>query len=77
MKKSKQTKIMTMRLALGWSQRKLAERATLSQRTIWAIERGEPVRVKTQRSILAALKIPFERRNEFFLDGGSLSRVAA
>jgi len=59
-------RIRAARQALGWTQTRLAERAGVSPRTVYAVERGRSCRQATKRRILNALGVPWELRNEYF-----------
>ena len=78
MKTHSTTEVELRRLARGWSQRELARRAKLSQRTIWAVEWRAQVRVATQRQILKAFGLDFADRDKLFDSRSSngLSRSA-
>ncbi len=56
------------------TQAQLARKARVAQRTIVSIEAGKASRLCTQRRLLKALGIPFERRAEVF--GGPIAVVA-
>ena len=62
---------------MGWTQNELARRAGVSARTIHAIEKGRSCRQATKRSILNALGVPWEMRNEYFQRARSVRRVSA
>ncbi len=59
-------RIRAARQANGWTQSELAERAGVSPRTIYAVERGRACRQATKRRILSALGVPWELRNDYF-----------
>ena len=59
-------RIRAARQALGWTQDELAEKASISPRTIHAVEQGRPCRQATKRRILSALGVPWELRDEYF-----------
>ena len=59
-------RIRAARQALGWTQNELAEKATVSPRTIHAVEKGRVCRQATKRQILNALGVPWELRDEYF-----------
>ncbi len=59
-------RIRAARQALGWTQNELAERAEVSPRTIYAVEKGGTCRQATKRRILAALGVPWDLREEYF-----------
>jgi transcriptional regulator with XRE-family HTH domain len=59
-------RIRAARQARGWTQSELAERASVSPRTIHAIEKGQECRQATKRKILAALSVPWDLKNEYF-----------
>ena len=74
-------RIRAARLERGWSQDQLAARASLSPRTIHAVEKGKNCRQATKRSVLLALGVSWELRNEYFLEkqvlrAGQLTRSA-
>lgn len=48
------------------TQAQLAQKAKLSLRTIYSIEKGMPCRMDTKRKLLKALGVPFERNREVF-----------
>jgi len=64
------------RQALGWTQNELANKAGVSARTIHAIEKGRSCRQATKRSILNALSVPWDLRNEYFQRTRSVRRVS-
>jgi DNA-binding XRE family transcriptional regulator len=68
-------RIRAARQALGWTQNDLAQRASVSTRTIHAIEKGRPCRQATKRHILAALGVPWQARNDYFASARSVRRV--
>jgi len=71
-------RIRAARQALGWTQNELANKARVSARTIHAIEKGRPCRQATKRSILNALGVPWDLRDEYFQRRArSVRRVAA
>ncbi len=47
----------------------LAERAGVSLRTIWSVERGNACRLPTKRKILEALGLSREEHREAFPEG--------
>jgi transcriptional regulator with XRE-family HTH domain len=59
-------RVLLLRIDLLLTQRQLARRAKVSLRTIYSVERGMRCRRDTQRKILRALGVPFERVREFF-----------
>jgi len=59
-------RIRAARQALGWTQNDLAHKASVSTRTIHAVEKGRPCRQATKRQILNALGVPWELREEYF-----------
>ncbi len=59
-------RIRSARQALGWTQNELALRASISARTIHAIEKGQPCRQATKRHILSALGVPWDLREQYF-----------
>jgi transcriptional regulator with XRE-family HTH domain len=59
-------RIRAARQALGWTQNELAERAGVSPRTIYAIEKGGSCRQGTKRRILSALGVGWELRDDYF-----------
>ena len=59
-------RIRAARQARGWTQSELAERASISPRTIHAVEKGQVCRQATKRKILAALSVPWDLRNDYF-----------
>ena len=59
-------RIRAARQALGLTQDELAERASVSPRTIHAVEKGKPCRQATKRQILNALGVPWEFRADYF-----------
>ena len=68
-------RIRAARQALGWTQNELANKAGVSARTIHAIEKGRPCRQATKRSILHALGVPWDLRDEYFQRARSVRRV--
>ena len=59
-------RIRAARQALGWTQNELATKASVSARTVHAIEKGRACRQATKRRILSALGVPWELREEYF-----------
>ena len=59
-------RIRAARQALGWTQTELAAKASISARTIHAIEKGRPCRQATKRRILSALGVPWDLRGDYF-----------
>ncbi len=59
-------RIRAARQALGWTQTELAIKASVSARTIHAVEKGCVCRQATKRRILTALGVPWELRYEYF-----------
>jgi len=59
-------RIRAARQARGWTQNELAERASVSPRTIHAVEKGQACRQATKRKILNALSVPWEMRDDYF-----------
>jgi DNA-binding XRE family transcriptional regulator len=59
-------RIRAARQALGWTQNQLARKASISTRTIHAVEKGMTCRQATKRLILNALSVPWELRNDYF-----------
>ena len=70
-------RIRAARQALGWTQNELAARASVSPRTIHAVEKGRPCRQATKRRILNALGVPWELREDYFAGARSVRRIAA
>ncbi len=70
-------RIRAARQALGWTQNELARKAGVSARTIHAIEKGRSCRQATKRSILNALGVPWNLRDEYFQRARSVRRVRA
>ena len=70
-------RIRAARQALGWTQNELANKARVSARTIHAIGKGRPCRQATKRSILNALGVPWDLRDEYFQRASSVRRVRA
>jgi len=68
-------RIRAARQSLGWTQNELARKAGVSARTIHAIEKGRPCRQATKRSILNALGVPWDLREEYFQRARSVRRV--
>ena len=60
-------RIRAARQALGLTQNELAERAGISARTIHAVEKGRTCRQATKRRVLAALDVPWELREDYFM----------
>jgi len=69
-------RIRAARQALGWTQNELARKAGVSARTIHAIEKGRSCRQATKRSILNALAVPWEMRDDYFQRARSVRRVS-
>ena len=59
-------RVRAARQALGWTQHELAEKSRVSARTVHAVEKGRSCRQATKRLILAALGVPWDRRDEYF-----------
>lgn len=59
-------RIRAARQARGWTQTELADRAGVSPRTIYAVERGRSCRQATKRRILSALGVAWDLRDEYF-----------
>jgi transcriptional regulator with XRE-family HTH domain len=59
-------RIRAARQARGWTQTELADRAGVSPRTIYAVERGRSCRQATKRRILTALGVAWELREDYF-----------
>ena len=59
-------RIRAARQAMGWTQTELAVKASISARTIHAVEKGRACRQATKRRILSALSVPWELRTEYF-----------
>lgn len=70
-------RIRAARQALGWTQNDLAKKANVSPRTIHAVEKGRRCRQATKRHILNALGVPWELRNEYFVQPRSVRPAAA
>jgi transcriptional regulator with XRE-family HTH domain len=70
-------RIRAARQALGWTQDELALRARVASRTIHAVEKGRACRQETKRRILAALGVPWELREEYFIRVKRVRRPAA
>jgi transcriptional regulator with XRE-family HTH domain len=60
-------RIRAARQARGWTQNDLAEKAGVSPRTIYAVERGRSCRQATKRRILSALGVAWELRDDYFV----------
>ena len=69
-------RIRAARQALQWTQSELAERASVSARTIHAVEKGKPCRQATKRHILNALGVPWELRGEYFVATRSVRPIS-
>jgi transcriptional regulator with XRE-family HTH domain len=68
------------RLARGWTQEELAERAGVNPVTVWRLERGARGRVTTWRAIAHALGVALDEIAEYrahFLISRGVSFVAA
>ena len=50
------------------TQAQLARKAKVALRTIHSVEKGMNCRMDTKRKILMALGIPFDQKNEVFMD---------
>jgi transcriptional regulator with XRE-family HTH domain len=61
------SRIRAARQARGWTQNDLAEKAGVSPRTIYAVERGRSCRQATKRRILSALGVAWELRGDYFV----------
>ncbi len=59
-------RIRAARQALGWTQSDLAHRASVSARTVHAVEKGRRCRQATKRQILHALGVPWDMRGDYF-----------
>lgn len=59
-------RIRAARQARGWTQTELADKAGVSPRTIYAVERGRTCRQATKRRILTALGVQWELRHDYF-----------
>jgi transcriptional regulator with XRE-family HTH domain len=59
-------RIRAARQARGWTQTELADRAGVSPRTIYAVERGRSCRQATKRQILTALGVAWDLREDYF-----------
>ncbi len=59
-------RIRAARQARGWTQNELAERAGVSPRTVYAVEKGGTCRQATKRRILAALGVSWQLRDDYF-----------
>jgi transcriptional regulator with XRE-family HTH domain len=68
-------RIRAARQARGWTQTELAERSQVSPRTIHAVEKGQDCRQATKRKILAALGVPWELREEYFVRPRAVRRL--
>jgi DNA-binding XRE family transcriptional regulator len=51
------------------TQAELARRAHVALRTVHSVEKGMNCRLDTKRKLLAALALPFERRDQVFPPG--------
>jgi transcriptional regulator with XRE-family HTH domain len=60
-------RIRAARQARGWTQNDLAEKAGVSPRTIYAVERGRSCRQATKRRILNALGVSWDLREDYFV----------
>lgn len=60
-------RIRATRQARGWTQEQLAKKAGVSPRTVHAVENGRICRQATKRQLLAALGVPWEERDEYFV----------
>ena len=69
-------RIRAARQARGWTQSELAERSSISPRTIHAVEKGQDCRQATKRKILAALGVPWDLRDEYFSGVRKVRRLA-
>jgi len=69
-------RIRAARQARGWTQSELAHRASVSARTVYAVERGRSCRQATKRRILAALGVSWELRDEYFARARGVRPVA-
>jgi transcriptional regulator with XRE-family HTH domain len=69
-------RIRAARQARGWTQTELADRAGVSPRTIYAVERGRSCRQATKRRILAALGVQWDLRDEYFGSARSVRPVS-
>ena len=59
-------RVRELREDLLMTREELAERAGVSLRTVWSVEKGVPCRVLTKRRILEALGIPKEEHKTVF-----------
>lgn len=60
-------RIRVARQDRGWTQEELAKKAGVSPRTVHAVENGRICRQTTKRQLLAALGVPWELRDEYFV----------
>lgn len=60
------TAVRALRIDRLMSQAQLARKARVALRTIHSVEKGMNCHMATKRKILAALGVPFERRDEIF-----------
>ncbi len=68
-------RIRAARQALGWTQNDLADKASVSPRTVHAVEKGRACRQATKRRLLSALGVPWELRHEYFPAARRVRRV--
>jgi transcriptional regulator with XRE-family HTH domain len=68
-------RIRAARQARGWTQTELADKAGVSPRTVYAVERGRSCRQATKRRILTALGVAWELRDEYFAGPRSVRPV--
>lgn len=68
-------RIRAARQARGWTQTELADKAGVSPRTIYAVERGRSCRQATKRRILAALGVSWDEREDYFARSRTVRRA--
>ena len=64
----KRNRVRELREDRLMTQAQLARKAHVALRTIHSVEKGMNCRMDTKRKILMALAIPFDQKNEVFLD---------
>jgi len=64
----KRNRVRELRENKLMTQAQLAKKAKVALRTIHSVEKGMNCRMDTKRKILMALGIPFDQKNEVFMD---------
>jgi len=64
----KRNRVRELRENKLMTQAQLAKKAKVALRTIHSVEKGMNCRMDTKRKILMALGIPFDQKNQVFMD---------